>query len=374
MKTISLLLLSLLIFCSIYSQSISPAGPVFFCAGNSQLLSVTGATVPPSSYLWKRNGAIVGSNATFTASIPGNYTVELDGGGSGNILGPVVVSFSPKPTAAFSFSPNTGCGSMTFFFTDQSSTSTNISAWHWNFGDGQTATSQNPSHVFNAGAGTAPVVFNVTLVVTNVEGCKDTLIRPITIVRKLNTNLIGSGATTFNGLPYFKICSPSDTVLTFSNASTTQAANTNYRIKWGDNSADFVSATFNTAQTHLYHVGLYNMVFYVYSGSCVDSTKYSVFIGNTPAGGLVSPGGTTICSGTVKPFLISGISNNQPGTTYTLSFNDGSPVQTFNHPAPDSVNHIFSSSSCGNTSSTRAKAVFTITLGGLSNHRHELMV
>ena len=50
-------------------------------------------------------------------------------------------------------------------------------------------------------------------------------------------------------------------------------------------------------------------------------------------------------------FPITGTNNNPPGTTYTVTFNDGSTPQVFSHPPPASVTHTFTSSSCGTNSS-----------------------
>ena len=58
--------------------------------------------------------------------------------------------------------------------TNFSDSSLNAVNWHWDFGDNLgTSTNQNPSYTYvNSGQ------FDVTLVVTDINGCKDTLIRP----------------------------------------------------------------------------------------------------------------------------------------------------------------------------------------------------
>jgi PKD repeat protein len=45
-------------------------------------------------------------------------------------------------------------------FTDTSSPASRVTAWAWDFGDGDTSTDQNPTHIFNAGT------FTVTLTAT----------------------------------------------------------------------------------------------------------------------------------------------------------------------------------------------------------------
>ena len=43
-----------------------------------------------------------------------------------------------------------------------------ITSWLWDFGDGQTSTLQNPSHVY-----ATPGSYTVTLTVTNSDGVSD---------------------------------------------------------------------------------------------------------------------------------------------------------------------------------------------------------
>ncbi|HEY4799282.1 MAG TPA: PKD domain-containing protein, partial [Bacteroidia bacterium] len=74
-----------------------------------------------------------------------------------------------KPTANFSFTiGSVNCGNMLVNFTDQSSGFVN--GWNWDFGNGGTSTAQNPTASYTSGG-----IYNVTLIVTNRGGCKDTL-------------------------------------------------------------------------------------------------------------------------------------------------------------------------------------------------------
>jgi len=180
---------------------------------------------------------------------------------------------------------------------------------------------------------------------------KDTLNGVQVNVNRPDANLNGNGATVINGDRYFKVCAANAQNFTFTNASLTIATNTRYVIRWGDGSADFNATTFNAPISHLYGVGIKTLTFIVYSGSCVDSAQYKIFVGNIPAGGLVGVGGSTICSGNVQQFVIAGTTNNPPGTMYIMTYNDGSKKDTFYHPAPDTVSHIFPKTSCGTNSS-----------------------
>ncbi|MBC7845308.1 MAG: gliding motility-associated C-terminal domain-containing protein [Flavobacterium sp.] len=160
----------------------------------------------------------------------------------------------------------------------------------------------------------------------------------------------GSGSN-FNGVPVFRICSNTVTAFTFTNTSITPSLNSNYTINWGDGSTDFNSASWSTT-THTYAVGIWNLIYTIQGNNGCNTTKnYLVFVGSNPAVSLGNPGNTDICNSSSLTFPITGTTNNPPGTTYTVTFNDGSTPQIYNHPPPSSVTHTFLKSSCGVTSS-----------------------
>jgi gliding motility-associated-like protein len=111
-------------------------------------------------------------NPTKIFSTPGTYNVQLTATTAKGCVGKVTkqVVVNPKPTANFT-SANL-CYKRGTLFTD-ASTGT-ISGYSWNFGDGNTDTLKNPTHVFNQFDS-----FNVQHVVTSPFGCKDTIIKKI---------------------------------------------------------------------------------------------------------------------------------------------------------------------------------------------------
>jgi len=129
------------------------------------------------NFLWN-----FGDGSTSTAQNPthsyasvGNFTVSLTVSNSQgcdstvtvanyiNIQHPVA-SFTAFPTFAF-------CPPLLVSFTDQSSS--DAVGWQWNFGNGSSSTIRNPSHIYNQSG-----VYTVTLVVTNANGCTDTIVMP----------------------------------------------------------------------------------------------------------------------------------------------------------------------------------------------------
>ncbi|MFC1628129.1 PKD domain-containing protein [Gemmatimonadota bacterium] len=66
------------------------------------------------------------------------------------------------PTANFNASPTSGTAPLTVAFSDESyAGSKPITSWSWNFGDGETSTTQNPSHTYNSDG-----LFSASLTVT----------------------------------------------------------------------------------------------------------------------------------------------------------------------------------------------------------------
>ena len=102
-------------------------------------------------------------NPTHAYAASGTYTVELtvtdDLGATGSTSESVTVSDgNASPTAEFSVAAT----DLSVDFTDSSSDSDgSIVSWSWDFGDGNTATDQNPTHVY-AAYGTYTVELTVT--------------------------------------------------------------------------------------------------------------------------------------------------------------------------------------------------------------------
>jgi gliding motility-associated-like protein len=108
-------------------------------------------------------------NPLLTTRTPGVYRVKLtDNCGSPAAFDSVNIEILPQPVVDFSVDTSQGCPP----FDTRFSNHTNASAkCEWHFGDGSRAyTCQNVTKTFNATG-----IFDVTLVVTSVDGCKDSL-------------------------------------------------------------------------------------------------------------------------------------------------------------------------------------------------------
>ncbi len=117
-------------------------------------------------------------NPTHTYSTVGAYNVSLNAsnvGGNNNISVTDYITVAVAPVANFTTDITSGTTPLTVTFTDLSTNGP--TTWEWDFGDGTTATSQNPTHTYSA-AGT----YTVSLNASNVGGSNVTTMTGYIIV------------------------------------------------------------------------------------------------------------------------------------------------------------------------------------------------
>jgi PKD repeat protein len=89
------------------------------------------------------------------------------------------ITIYPKPSPLITSTVTASCDPATVFQFSNSATS--ATSWLWSFGDGQTSSQQNPTHTYGG-----PGNYNVSVIVTNSFGCKDTTDSPTAISVGLN--------------------------------------------------------------------------------------------------------------------------------------------------------------------------------------------
>jgi PKD repeat protein len=103
----------------------------------------------------------------------GNYTVTLIANNGNVCYDTVSYTFEIKNTVNADFSFNAPC-TLTGIFQDNSSVPPSsegvINSWNWSFGNGNTATAQNPTHVYGGNG-----IYPVTLITGTDRGCLDTV-------------------------------------------------------------------------------------------------------------------------------------------------------------------------------------------------------
>ena len=151
------------------------AGDLAICAGDSTTLSVVGGNLDGAAYWqWREgscSGTIIGTGDSIKVAPSANtdYFVEPAGGcygGSGSCTSETVVVNTIS--ADFTGSPLFGCGPLLVNFTDLTPGAVD---WYWEFGDGGSAgISSAPSFLYQD-----PGIYTVSLIVTDVNGCIDTV-------------------------------------------------------------------------------------------------------------------------------------------------------------------------------------------------------
>ncbi len=121
-------------------------------------------------------------NLSHTYSTQGTYDVTLTVINSFGCQSIYSSQISVMPSPVANFYSTSSCEDMVVDFTDASNpnSSSNIVSWNWDFGDPasgiyNTSTLTNPQHIY-----ANPGVYNVTLVILNVNNCSDTIVKQIT--------------------------------------------------------------------------------------------------------------------------------------------------------------------------------------------------
>lgn len=127
----------------------------------------------PNNWQWNFGDGNYSSqqNPSHTYMADGNYTVSLSASnayGSDSDIKSNYILVGPSPIAAFTANPTTGAAPLNVSFTDLSTN--NPTNWHWSFGDGDTSSQQNPSHIYNNVGN-----FTVSLISTNTYGSDTTI-------------------------------------------------------------------------------------------------------------------------------------------------------------------------------------------------------
>jgi len=262
----------------------------------------------PTQWAWDfGDGSPVDNNQNPTHSYltPGVFNVQLI---TENVFACpdtflTTVEVFPLPTADFTFS--TVCLNAATDFTD---ISTDAVAWEWDFGDASpVSNNQSPSHTYiNDGT------FDVQLVVTNIQGCTDTLVQQVTV----NPNPTANFAATTS-------CHTYPTVFTDNSVGSV-----NYFWDFGDLSA----VDNNAAPSYTYvNDGTYSVEMIVENiFGCTDTMIQLVDVLTQPQAGFIN---NTVCSG--ETVVFTDTSTLGP-TTWEWDFGDGTPLDFNQNPS-----HIF---------------------------------
>ncbi len=194
-------------------------------AGNS--FSFTNSSAISSgtlSYSWNfgDGNTSTSKDPVHTYTVAGNYTVKLvassNSGCSAEITQSVTVY--PKPALAFTINDNTQCASgNSFVFTNTSTVSTGTLSYSWDFGDGNTATSISPTHVY-----TVPGTYTVKLKAVSNSDCSEEIAKEVVVYAE------PTAAFTVNN----SLACLTGNSFRFTNSSTVSTGTISYSWNFGD--------------------------------------------------------------------------------------------------------------------------------------------
>jgi gliding motility-associated-like protein len=217
----------------------------------TQQTDFTNLSTPGLLYGWNfgDNSTSTLVNPTHQYQNPGSYTVTLIVStidGCGDTTSNTVV-IDPLPYAYFV--PNIDTCQLNATFNNSS---LNAASYSWNFGDNTTSNSVNPTHTYTQ-TGTYPV----TLVVTDVNGCTDTMVQYVSPYILANADFTFAVDTCMRQVNFFNL---SDLAL-------------NYQWNFGDgNTSDNISASHQFTDD-----GNYSVLLITNPGTvCADTAKIVV--------------------------------------------------------------------------------------------------
>lgn len=322
------------------------------CIGNAATftdLSYTVTGEPIVSWFWDFGDihAAPGSdtsilkNPEYVYTVQGLYMVSLTvttlNGCSSTIVLPVQVF--PAPDAAFNYVAS-ACDNGAVSFQDASSSYMGaIVGWEWTFEPGYTSQLQNPYHIFYH----TDSCYNVQLVVTDMRGCTDTLVREVCIPAGLQVEIEYS-ATCLGDTTLFnpKLVAPAGDSLVF--------------FSWNFN--DEASGIYNTstlrnpvhyfAQPGAYLVSLTATDV----NNCVTTVYQRVEVKKLPL-----PAFTYVAGACDSTIYFTDLSSGNGGTITTWIWNYGDGNSDTLYAAPADTSHYYATAGVFEVSLTTVTAI-----------------
>ena len=262
------------------------------------------------------------------------------------------------PISSFQSNPSLSSGVITICqgqfitFTNSSANVLPGATYSWTFGTGATPVSSNLVGPHTVQYNVVTAATTVSLTVTNPNGQSNTLSRTIVVNASPVSNLVlantgaSFGTTTVNGITLFKRCVSQNTTSTTFLWNAAAIPGTTQTFNWGDASPNGTQANIVAGQiSHTYGLGAYTLTHTLTNAAgCQTVKQYYIFNGDAPTINVAGSGQATCLP---SPYEIDILSNNIPGTQYTVSFTDGTPSSVFSTVNDTTIAHIFNTSSCG---------------------------
>lgn len=334
--------------------------PLSFCQGGSVLLTANNAPANASFQWTKDDDDITGANTvSYKATTSGRYSVIVTSGTVKTFYDTLRVTVWSKPVADFTFNNDNTCSGTVINFNSTVTSGKAPYTYAWTFADGSKASTQNVNRALQIlGCGTFSG--NNLLIVTDANGCSDTVRKAIKVLEKPDVRISDDDIfSPFSNCDQNPGVSNPDFTIKINNSSPDKSCIATYTVNWGDGTIqnNLTAASFPLQHTYT-KLGAFNLaVTGKGTNGCSNTSTYVVANQSNPAGGLGTLGNTTgLCAPATLPFIISNWQENSPGTYYVLNFGDGDSV-ILAHPlnpgmTPDTVYHTYTKSSCPNPTYT----------------------
>lgn len=327
-------------------------GNQFAFTNSSSLVSGT------LTYLWNFGNTLSSTlqQPVVTYTGAGTFTVSLIAIGSGGCRDTVYrqVTVDPSPTALFTVNNNAQClNNNLFVFTSNSSISSGTISHLWNFGNMVTSALSSTTQTY-----TAHGLYNVKLIVTSDKGCKDSLVRQLTVHPKPLVNFsVNDSAQCLNS-----------NLFIFTNSTSVVSGSLTYLWSFGDDNTETAS---NPRHTYVFP-RVYTVILRATTDNgCVDSVSRAISVDPKPSVNFAINRASQCL--TSNQFQFTNTSSIATGSlTYQWSFGAGSgsnlasPSYTYSSVGTYSVTLVATSNLGCVDSLTRQVVVHPMPTGTLS--------
>ncbi len=281
--------------------------------------NTTPGSVVSSSWSFGDGGTSGVASPSYAFSTPGTYTVTLTvSNGYCNNTVSHIITIDPEPVSSFTCSPAAPCPApATLSFTSSTPSGSSIS---WIFGDGATGSGTTATHTYTSNS-----IDTMQMIVTNTNGCKDT-VRQIDTIYNLTveiSHIIDSSGCVPLTVPFSAYA-----VSIFSGGAQIPYpyALTSYLWNFGDGSPASTAA----APSHTYTAeGVYVATVTVVTANGCEGTATKIILVGAPPDPSFTAVNSTVCSNT--PVIFTNTTPGLDSFSYFWNFGDNS---TTSEPSP----------------------------------------
>lgn len=319
-------------YVSVGYQPVANFGFRNVCYGSGMTFSDSSISNTSTQYLYYFGDGRTSSvkNPVHFYNLPGTYNVSLVLSNNNGCKDSIVKTVTVYPAPDADFTVADACGTNNIQITNNSTVASGTLSYMWYFGNGDTSTAQSPVYAYPA-----PGTYNIKLVVSGGNNCKDSISKSITIFPAPNADF-DADTSTCQGLS-----------IRFSDSSSSVTGGLARLWNFGDGTTSTATNPFHSFATP----GTYNVKLVVTTlDGCEDSVTKQITVNTAPDAAFTAV--STSCSGENVQFTNTSSVSAGTITAYSWSFGDGN-TSSVENPA-----HIYA-----NAGSYTVKLVITSNTG-----------